>query len=80
MNKYHIRFNHQHNDTEFVWRVFENGKEHLVKEVLINVNTFTETTIEDEQTKWNIACYGNMIIINDIAMINSSHASSSKVQ
>ena len=38
MNKYHIRFNHQHDGTSKVWRVFENGVEHLVGELLIKVN------------------------------------------
>ena len=66
MNKYHIRFNHQHNGSGFVWRVFENGVEYLTKQIIINAPTHGETTIEDGVTKWNICCEGTMeVITND---------------
>jgi hypothetical protein len=70
MKKYHIRFNHQHNGSEFVWRVFEDGVEHLVKHIKINVPLMDEETVEFGVTKWNVACKGNMTIVDDTATIN----------
>ena len=60
MNKYHIRFNTNHDGTPLVWRVFENGIEHLATDVRIVGETFTECTEEYGQIKWNIACLGNL--------------------
>lgn len=60
MNKYHIRFNTNHSGTPLVWRVFENGIEHLATDVRIIGETFTECTEEHGQIKWNIACLGNL--------------------
>ena len=41
MNKYHIRFNTRHNGSDLVWRVFENGQEHLAANVrLIGENIY----------------------------------------
>lgn len=69
MNKYHIRFNHDHNDTGLVWRVFENGVEHLVKSINIVAPVFDELTVENGVTKWNICCHGYMTITNNVAVI-----------
>ena len=69
MNKYHIRFNTHHNESELVWRIFENGVEHLVKGFKITAPIFDETTIEDGKSKWNVCCYGYMTIKDDIATI-----------
>ena len=69
MNKYHIRFNHDHNNTGFVWRVFENGQENLVKSVKILAPLFDETTVENGVKKWNLCCHGYMTIKDDIATI-----------
>jgi hypothetical protein len=69
MNKYHIRFNTKHNGSELVWRVFENGVEHLASDVRLIGETFTECTNEYGETKWNIACYGRLIWNNKIAII-----------
>ena len=55
MNKYHIRFNTKHNGNNLVWRVFENGQEHLAANVGLVGETFTECTEESGETKWNIA-------------------------
>jgi len=60
VNKYHIRFNTNHDGTPLVWRVFENGIEHLATDVRIVGETFTECTEEYGQIKWNIACLGNL--------------------
>lgn len=69
MNKYLIRFNTKHNGSELVWRVFENGVEHLVKNISIRVPVFTETSLEAGETKWNISCIGEMRIVDDVAYI-----------
>ena len=71
MNKYHIRFNTGHNGSDLVWRVFENGQEHLVKSFKINVPVFDEITVEDDITKWNICCYGQMTLIDGVAKIDN---------
>ena len=63
MNKYLIRFNKSRGQPgrgtmDHVWRVFENNKEYLLKNVKINVPSYSERTGED----WNIACNGFMQI------------------
>lgn len=72
MNKYLIRFNTKHNGSKLVWRVFENGIENLVENIDIRVPVFTETSLEAGETKWNIACSGEMKIFDDIAYIRDS--------
>jgi hypothetical protein len=75
MNKYLIRFNKTkglpgRGTHEHAWRVFENGKEFLVKHVKINVPSNSEQTGGD----WNIACTGYMTIDRETstAIINST--------
>lgn len=69
MNKYHVRFNTKHNGGELVWRVFENGVEHLAKDVRIIGETYTECTEELGETKWNIACTGRLVWVDRVAVI-----------
>lgn len=69
MNKYHIRFNTQHNGSELVWRVFENGQEYLVKSFKITAPMFDEITAENGVKKWNVCCYGYMTIKDNVAVI-----------
>jgi hypothetical protein len=69
MNKYHIRFNHQHNGSGHVWRVFENGSEYLVEHLDIRVPMRDDVTIENGIEKWNVYCEGNLTIINGVAKI-----------
>lgn len=69
MNKYHIRYNTHHGEDDFVWRVFENGKEHLVKNFYITTPMFGESTIEHGIQKWNVACEGVMSIVDGVAYI-----------
>jgi hypothetical protein len=69
MKKYHVRFNTKHNGSLLVWRVFENGVEHLAEDVRIIGETFTERTYEHNETKWNIACFGRMIWVGHVAVI-----------
>lgn len=66
MNKYLIRFNKSRGQPgrgseEHVWRVFENGKEHLAKHVRIQVPSWSEADGPD----WNIACVGEMLFFQD---------------
>jgi hypothetical protein len=61
--KYAIRFNKTRGlpgrgTVDHVWRVFEDGKEYLLKNVRINVPSWSERDGED----WNIACNGTMTI------------------
>lgn len=70
MNTYHIRYNTQHGESDLVWRIFENGQEHLVKNFQILVPMYGESTIENGIQKWNVACQGNMIIKDGIAVIS----------
>lgn len=52
-----------------MWRVFENGVEHLAQDVRLIGETFTECTEESGQTKWNIACYGRLVWVDKTAVI-----------
>jgi hypothetical protein len=70
VNKYLIRFNKNRGQPgrgseEHVWRVFENGKEYLVKHVRIQVPSWSEADGPD----WNIACKGTMLFFNDTETI-----------
>lgn len=69
-NRYHIRYNTKHGDSDLVWRIFENGVEHLVKNFHINVPAQSETTIENDVVKYNVSCSGTMTIIDNVAFIN----------
>ena len=69
MNRYLIRFNTQHNGSNLVWRVFENDKEFLVKNIHVTVPVTGQTSVEAGIEKWNIACSGRMHIEDDIAYI-----------
>ena len=68
-NKYYIRYNTKHGESDLVWRIFENGVEHLVKNFHIEVPMYGESTMEHGVQKWNVACEGYMTIINNIAYI-----------
>lgn len=72
MNKYHIRFNHQHNGSGSVWRVFENGVEHLVEHLDIQVPIRDEVTVENSVEKWNVYCEGYLVIENKTARITDT--------
>jgi hypothetical protein len=70
-NKYYIRYNTKHGESDLVWRVFENDVEHLVKNFRIEVPMFGESTVEHGIQKWNVACEGYMTIIDNIAYIKN---------
>jgi hypothetical protein len=73
MNKYLIRFNKARGQEgrgseAHVWRVFENGVEHLATDVMVNVPSWGELDGQD----WNIACKGVMkkAVGTDMVFIN----------
>jgi hypothetical protein len=70
MNKYYIRYNTQHGESDLVWRVIENGKEYLVKNFYITVPMQGESTIENGIQKWNVVCEGSMNIKDEVAFIS----------
>lgn len=43
---------------EHVWRVFEDGKEYLVKHIKIETNIWDE----NDGVDWNIACNGTLTL------------------
>ena len=69
MNRYHIRYNTAHGETDLVWRVFENGVEHLVKNFEISVPMRGESTLENGIQKWNVVSEGRMRIVDGVAII-----------
>jgi hypothetical protein len=79
MNKYLIRFNKSRGQPgrgslDHVWRVFENNKEFVVKNVQINVPSRSETTGNGAGgDDWNIACEGVMTLdkATSTAVINA---------
>lgn len=63
MSEFMIRFNKSRGQEgrgtlDHVWRVFEDGKEYLVKNVQINVPSHGAKTGED----WSICCSGKLTI------------------
>ena len=52
-----------------VWRVFEDGVEHLASNVRIYSTLYTETTTEYGETKWNVACDGRIVWDGTVAII-----------
>lgn len=72
-HKYHIRFNTKHNGTDLVWRIFEDGIEHLASDVRVFSPVYTECTQEYDQTKWNIACNGRIIWDGSVAIITNEN-------
>ncbi len=72
MAKFHVRFNTQHGgNMAQVWRVFEDGVEHLASDVQIYSPLYTETTQEHGQTKWNVACDGRLVWNGTVAIITA---------
>lgn len=66
MSHYLIRFNKSagqpgRGSPEHVWRIFEDGKEHLARHVRILVPCWSEQSGPD----WNMACNGRMTFFSD---------------
>lgn len=65
MNRYQIRFNKSRGQLgrgsmDHVWRVFENGKEYLFKNLDISVPVKSEK--DENGVDYNICCHGYMTI------------------
>lgn len=63
MALFHVRFNKTRGmpgrgTEDHVWRVFEDGREYLVKNVQINVPSRGEKTGDD----WSMVCEGTMTL------------------
>jgi hypothetical protein len=63
--KYRIRFNKSRGQPgrgtiDHVWRVFEGQKEYLLKNVKLNVPSYSEK--EQTSEDWNICCEGTLTI------------------
>ena len=71
MSKFHVRFNTKHDGSDLVWRVFEDGVEHLASDVRIYSPLYTETTVEHGETKWNVACDGRIVWDGTVAIITN---------
>jgi hypothetical protein len=68
MNTYHIRFNKTRGQEgrgsmDHVWRVFENGKEFLFKN--LDITTPIKSEKDANGTDYNIVCQGFMTIDRD---------------
>lgn len=68
MNKYAIRFNKSRGQAgrgsvDHVWRVFENGKEYLFKNLAITVPVKSEK--DENGVDYNITCNGFLTIDRD---------------
>jgi hypothetical protein len=73
VNKYHIRYNTQHGESDLVWRVFENGREYLVRNFRIDTPMYGEATVENGIQKWNVCCEGFMTIEDSVAHIKGKN-------
>ena len=65
MNKYSIRFNKARGQpgrgtSDHVWRVFENGKEYLFKN--LDINSPVKSEKDSNGIDYNITCYGFLVI------------------
>lgn len=65
MNVYKIRYNQTKGQAgrgteEHAWRVFENDREYIFKNVTINVPS--QGKIDEDGIHWNIVCYGYLQI------------------
>jgi uncharacterized protein CbrC (UPF0167 family) len=70
LSEFRIRFNQSrgrlHRGTvDHVWRVFEDDKEYLCKNIVIDVPSYGAKTGED----WSICCEGTMQICKDTSTI-----------
>ena len=74
MSEFMIRFNKSRGQAgrgtmDHVWRVFEDGKEYLVKNVQINVPSYGAKTGED----WSMCCSGILTLDRDTSTATINH-------
>ena len=67
--KFLIRFNTKHGESNLVWRVFEDGEEKLASSINIEVAAWSESSLEGEVKKWNLACCGVAVWTGDKVLI-----------
>lgn len=60
-----IRVNTHHQGSDLKWCLIQDGFEHLVRDVRIQVPVYTEVTIENGEEKYNIACDGTLWMYQD---------------
>lgn len=69
MTDIRVRFNTKHVGMADAWRVFCNGQEHHVAEVYFAVPVYTDSTLENGETKWNVCCEGRLTLKDGKAYI-----------
>ena len=62
-----IRYNTMHGDTDFYWRVIIDDVEYLVKSLVCQVSTFSESSFDKKagSVKYHIAGHCTQFSIND---------------
>jgi len=73
IKKFQIRFNTASNSEVDRWRLIEDGKEHLVANIVINGHTYTTMDWQEEinDYKWHISCEGHIDIKNNVAYVTT---------
>jgi uncharacterized membrane protein len=71
IKKFQIRFNVHSQAEHERWRLIEDGKEHLVSDIIIDGHTYTTMDwMEDlQEYKWHISCEGYVNVQNNIAYV-----------
>jgi hypothetical protein len=60
--KFKIRFNQDYKNTNnLFWRVIDDNDMYLVRNVYINVPTYTEFSYENERPHWNVIAHGQLM-------------------
>ena len=74
MNHYQIRFNTESKSHHDKWRLLENGKEILVREIFVNGFVYTSEDLVSNPPikKWHISCLGECKIIRGKAYIDTT--------
>ena len=73
MSKFLIRFNTAgFGQTKLLWKVIEDEKEHLAKDVLIHATpVYSEVSFEGTNPKWNLAVDGWLDWEGEVAVIRN---------
>lgn len=71
MSHIQIRFNTKANGSPMVWRVIIDEEEHLAEEIEIIGRCYGESSIVNQERKYNIACDGNVMWDNNKAIITT---------
>jgi len=68
-SKFLIRFNTKHGNSNLVWRIFQDGVERCASGVNIKVPSWSESSLEGDVKKWNLACLGVAVWTGDEVLI-----------